>query len=60
MKLNKYKTECLLLGSLKGTANEIFQIKVNENSVKSLGILYIGHSKNRMPLKKMNELSEGY
>ena len=44
MKLNKYKTECLLWGSLKGAANKIFQTKVNENSVKSLGI-YIGHNK---------------
>ena len=33
MKLNKCKTECLLLGSLKGTAKEILQIKVDENSV---------------------------
>ena len=44
MKLNKYKTECILLGTLKGTAKEILQIKVNENSVKSLGI-YIGQNK---------------
>ena len=34
----------LLLGSLKGTAKELFQIKVNENSVIYLGI-YIGHNK---------------
>ena len=44
LKLNKDKTECLLLGKLKGTLKEILNLKVNENSIKSLGI-YIGHNK---------------
>ena len=30
MKVYKYKTECLLLGYLKGTASEFFQIKVTQ------------------------------
>ena len=47
MKLNKNKIECFLLGSLKRTAKEILQIKVNENSVKSLGI-YTSDITNRM------------
>lgn len=44
LKLNKDKTECLLLGKLKGTKKEILNLKVNENSIKALGI-HIGHSK---------------
>ena len=43
-KINIGKTECILLGSLKDTFNEIDGIKVNNSYVKCLGI-YIGHDK---------------
>ena len=37
-KVNIGKTECILLGSLKDTVNEIDGIKVNNSYVKGLGI----------------------
>ena len=43
-KVNLAKTECLLLGNLKGLYNEIYGVKVSMKVVKVLGI-YIGHDK---------------
>ena len=43
-KINISKTECILLGRLKGTFDNIDGIKVNTSSIKCLGI-YIGHDK---------------
>ena len=44
-KINISKTECILLGSLKNTFNDIDRIKVNTSYIKCLGV-YIGHDKN--------------
>ena len=44
MKLNLSKTECILLGSLKGKYADIDGIAVNDTCVKVLGI-HIGHDK---------------
>ena len=44
MKLNLSKTECILLGPLKGHYKKIEGVTVNETCVKTLGI-YIGHDK---------------
>ena len=44
MKLNLSKTECILLGSLKGKYTDIDGITVNDTCVKVLGI-HIGHDK---------------
>ena len=44
MKLNLSKTECILLGPLKGRYKKIEGVTVNETCVKTLGI-YIGHDK---------------
>ena len=43
-KINFDKTECILLGNMKGNYENIFGIKVNTTSVKCLGI-HIGHDK---------------
>ena len=43
-KINMTKTECILLGNLKGNFENINGIKVNTTVVKCLGI-YIGHDK---------------
>ena len=43
-KINISKTECILLGRLKGTFDNIDGIKVNTSSIKCLGI-YVGHDK---------------
>ena len=44
-KINLAKTECILLGNLKGLYNELYGVKVNNKSIKVLGI-HIGHDKN--------------
>ena len=44
MKLNLSKTECILLGHLKGRYKKIEGVTVNESCVKTLGI-YVGHNK---------------
>ena len=44
-KLNKDKTEGILLGPLKDTINEIHGIKFTNKAVRCLGI-YVGHDKN--------------
>ena len=44
MKLNLSKTECILLGPLKGRYKKIEGVTVNESCVKTLGI-YVGHNK---------------
>ena len=44
MKLNMSKTECILLGPLKGRYKNIEGVTVNESCVKTLGI-YVGHDK---------------
>ena len=43
-KININKTECILLGNLKGRFENIHGIKVNTTVIKCLGI-YIGHNK---------------
>ena len=44
MKLNLSKTECILLGPLKGRYKKIEGVTVNESCVKTLGI-YVGYNK---------------
>lgn len=46
MSLNIDKTECMLLGDLKGTENTIHGIKINFDCTKVLGT-YIGHNKEK-------------
>ena len=43
-KINIAKTECILLGNLKGLHDELYGIKVTKKCIKALGI-YIGHDK---------------
>ena len=43
-KVNLAKTECILLGNLKGLYNEIHGVNVSIKAIKVLGI-YIGHDK---------------
>ena len=43
-KINLDKTECILLGQLKGLYNELYGVKVSKKAIKVLGI-YVGHDK---------------
>ena len=49
-KINFDKTECILLGNMKGNYENIFGIKVNTTSVKCLRI-HIGHGKKFVIIK---------
>ena len=54
-KINMTKTECILLGNYKKqfkNDSHIHEIKININSIKSLGI-YLGHNKTECNEKKL-------
>ncbi len=53
-KLNKDKTEGILLGPLKDTINEIYGIKFTNKAVRCLGI-YVGHDKKQSHEKNWTE-----
>lgn len=66
MSLNIDKTECMLLGDLKGTENTIHGIKINFDCTKVLGT-YIGHNKEKCieknwgdKLKELERLFESW